>query len=478
MIPLLPAELRTPATVRFGSGCVEQIPGMVRSWCGRRAWLIAGSRRFAQPGGLIERLCSLLNAGGLDARLLTTISREPAIEDVDRAVTQLLHLREACGTKGGVPEMDLVVGVGGGAAIDLAKAVAAMVPQPCETGMVRRSVRDYLEGIGTGAELTESPLPVIAIPTTSGTGAEATKNAVISCPPLPSPSPFPSSLRCPSRLSGTGTIPELRDERCSPETGRPGPEDTERRSPREMSGQVKNPGDSTPMTAYQTSQISRNGCKKSLRHPAMVPVLAVIDPDLTATLPPERIAGSGMDAITQLIESAISCRANLFIRSLATAALPGALEALPRLYETARSGTPSDPDVLRRAREAMAYAAFVSGVTLANSGLGLAHGVAAALGVHADVPHGVACALMLPTALRVNRTFLRDALGHVVDTATLETRITDLNRQLGIPERLSQVGVTAEMISSLARDSRGNSLSGNPVSLTESDLIALLTERL
>ena len=437
MIPYLPTELRVPATVLFGSGTLDRISDAACAWRGRRAWLVLGSRQFGTHGGLADRLISLLNSGGLDARSLTTISREPTIDDVDLAVAQLLEQR------GNRPQnassySDLIVGVGGGAAMDLAKAVAALVPQPYETAP--RSVRDYLEGIGSGATLTAPPLPVIAIPTTAGTGAEATKNAVITC--------------------------------CKP---------------------------------------CNQCCKKSLRHPLMIPTLAVIDPELTATLPPERIAGSGMDAITQLIESAISCRANRFTRSLAVAALPDALTALPILYEAAQSTSQSThADTLRRARESMAYAAFVSGVALANSGLGLAHGVAAALGVHANVPHGVACAMMLPTALRVNREYLAPlqmamretsltsagqrsyrergavaisdgtgiptAMSDPSETETLEARIVQLNHQLGIPSRLSQVGVTAAMIPAIAKDSKGNSLSGNPISLTEKELIPILPE--
>ena len=248
-----------------------------------------------------------------------------------------------------------------------------------------------------GSLVVEPLLPVVVIPTTAGTGAEATKNAVIAC-------------------------------------------------------------DNPP-------------CKKSLRHPAMMPRIVVVDPGLTATLDPLRIAAGGMDAITQLIESGISCRANRWTQTLVAAALPDALDAIPIVYERT-----ADELTLRRSRETMAWAALVSGMTLANSGLGLAHGVAASIGVHAGIPHGIACAMMLPVALRVNRAFLDEVFGAVIDCDGLESRMVQLSERLGLPSRLSQLGITADQIPMIARDSKGNSLAGNPVPIDENFLTKLLYE--
>src|SRR6185312_6409936 len=118
-----------------------------------------------------------------------------------------------------------------------------------------------------------------------------------------------------------------------------------------------------------------------------------VDPELSIHVPPETTAWTGMDAITQLVESHV-CR---FARPIPQAlAIDGLRRALPALAVAVKNGES------RPARESMAHAALLSGMALANSGLGLAHGVAAALGSVADVPHGVACALMLPVALRAN----------------------------------------------------------------------------
>jgi len=136
----------------------------------------------------------------------------------------------------------------------------------------------------------------------------------------------------------------------------------------------------------------------------------------------------------------------------------------------------------------MSHAALLSGMALANSGLGMAHGVAPALGTHCRVPHGVACALMLPTALRVNRR-VRQAelarLAHLLfphapvkspaeSVEVLIAEIEALCTRVGIPRRLSEVGVRREQIPALVRDSRGSSMSGNPVELSDDELTAIL----
>ena len=134
----------------------------------------------------------------------------------------------------------------------------------------------------------------------------------------------------------------------------------------------------------------------------------------------------------------------------------------------------------------MAHAALLSGMALANSGLGMAHGVAAALGVMCDVPHGLACALMLPATLRANRNAaLADLamLGRavlpqppIVDSEAADAfidRIATLCRNVGIPPRLSDVGVERKHIPDLVRGSRGNSMSGNPRGVSDNELIKI-----
>jgi len=421
-------ELLLPRRILFGWGRRSELP-RAAAVIGRRALLVPGSRTL-EANGSIAALVDSLQEEGIAVEQIATQSREPEVADVDRTanLVRKLPLRDG----------DFLLAVGGGSAIDLAKAVAAMA-----VNRAGESVRDYLEGVGRGLTLTEPPLPIVAVPTTAGTGSEATKNAVISsCDP-----PF----------------------------------------------------------------------KKSLRSDALLPRLVVVDPELTVSTPRSVTAQSGMDALTQLIESFISRRAKPVPQALCRQGIPLALNSLVEAVEQPAS---------RTARENMAHAALLSGIALANSGLGMAHGVAAALGVHCRVPHGLACAVMLPAALETNRRVSLPLIAEISKTAfqgrhaahgsrirensavrfphsriltnsattpatasegrptselddeqaaelAVET-IRDISRRIGIPERLSEIGVTAEHIPDLVRSSRGNSMSGNPREISDGELAAIL----
>ena len=354
-------DFLAPPRIAFGWGRWREV-GPIAAQLGRRALVVCGSRSLA-AAGVVSELHALLEAQGVAVIELPSVRGEPTVADVDRLAAEVRQHRPQPG--------DFVLALGGGSAIDLGKAIAAMA-----TNTEGASVRDYLEGVGHGLKLTGRPLPVVAMPTTAGTGSEATKNAVIS--------------------------------------------------------------------------VDEPAVKKSLRSEDLIPRAVVIDPELSVSLPPDVTAHTGMDAITQLIESYISGRAKPIPQALA---VQGLQLALPAIVEAVENGAS------RPAREAMAHAALLSGMALANSGLGLAHGVAAALGVHAGVAHGLACAVMLPSALRANRDVSRARLaelaratglaGEPSDAAAAEKlieRIDLIAARIGIPRRLADVGVRAEQI--------------------------------
>jgi alcohol dehydrogenase class IV len=242
-----------------------------------------------------------------------------------------------------------------------------------------------------------------------------------------------------------------------------------------------------PTTAGTGSEATKNAVlssfdppfKKSLRSDWMMPRAVVIDPELATSVSPAVTAHTGMDAITQLIESYISRKARPIPRALAADGLRLALGAIELAVADGSS---------RPAREAMAQAALYSGMALANSGLGMAHGVAAALGSHAHVAHGLACAMMLPATLRTNLPMCEHELGTLAravgvagdnasDGAAAEAliaRIEAIEQRIGIPRRLSDVGVTRDQLPALVRDSRGNSMDGNPRSLSDAELTTIL----
>ena len=133
------------------------------------------------------------------------------------------------------------------------------------------------------------------------------------------------------------------------------------------------------------------GAKKSLRSPYLLATYALVDPELTVDAPLSLSGTVGMDALTQLVEAFVSKKAAPVPRALARQAFPVMLQALKEI--------PRDPDDLQ-ARTAAAYGAMVSGIALANSGLGAAHGFASGLGGLYDIPHGLICALFIRPALR------------------------------------------------------------------------------
>lgn len=392
-------DFLAPQQIVFGWGRRREV-GVLGRTLGQRAFLISGLPAEA-AGAAMRQIHSSLRAEGIELIVAEAISHEPEVDDVDRLADELRQQNAAGG--------DFLLAVGGGAALDLAKAAAAMAVDHQSS-----TVKDYLEGLdnqkgGRGLKLANDPLPVLAMPTTAGTGAEATKNAVISCydPPF----------------------------------------------------------------------------KKSLRDSRMLPRIALVDPELSVSVPPEVTAASGMDAITQLIESYISRKARPIPQALA---IQGLKLAVPAVAEAVENGAS------RPAREKMSHAALLSGMALANSGLGLAHGVAPALGTHCRVPHGVACAVMLPVALRVNREVRRAELArlaHVLGLGGLKAspqeaverliqQIQGLCDRVGIPRRLSQLGAKPEQVPDLVKSSRGSSMSGNPREVSDEELTKLLEEML
>lgn len=392
-----PYDFVVPPMIRFGVGRATEV-GPVAALHGRTAWLITGGRSCAESGAA-EVVAESLRGVGMAGRQVATSRGEPTVDDVIAALASLPVERDGV----------VVVAVGGGATIDLAKAVAALATNLTAeeaSGDLDAAVLDRLEGVGRNLPIGSWPLPVVAVPTTAGTGAEATRNAVISCP--------------------------------------------------------------------------RRRFKKSMRSPMMVPRAAIVDPRLTRSCPVETVVASGLDAITQLIESFVCRFATPLTRAMVLEALPRAVAALPAALV--------DPHDLE-ARSAMSHAALVSGMALANSGLGMAHGVAAALGVECGTPHGLACAVMLPATLRSNLEVafrgyaaleraiaLQPSRGDRADAEAFVTRIERLCHEAGVPRRLSALGLRADRIAWLAENSRGGSLRGNPRELDVESLREILAD--
>ncbi len=291
-----PFQLQTNKKLIFGAGERKRLIGLLDNFPPGPVALFTG-RSIASSEQGKELIAAVQKARQTS---LFTLSGEPSPAVVDGAALQCRKEKAA-----------VVVALGGGSVIDAAKAVAAM---SCEEG----GVKDFLEGVGS-SEPSGRTLPLIALPTTSGTGSEATKNAVIS-------------------------------DRAE-------------------------------------------GYKKSLRHDNYIPPVALVDPELTLSCPRSVTIACGLDAFSQLLESYFSTKSSVLTDTLAFEGL----SRLSRSFLPVCGEKASDVD----GRSDLAYAAYLSGITLANAGLGTVHGIAGPMGGLFDIPHGVACGLLVKPVLDI-----------------------------------------------------------------------------
>jgi alcohol dehydrogenase class IV len=372
-------EFAAPTRIIFGEGRVDDAAKLAAGM-GSRALVVEGR------SGRGERLVHQLREQGIPTATLR-VSSEPTVSLVEQGTADAR--RERC---------DVVLALGGGSVIDTGKAIAVLLTNDAP-------VRDYLEVVGKGRPLANRGAPFVAIPTTAGTGAEVTRNAVL--------------------------------------------------------------------------MAEEEGVKVSLRSALMLPTVALIDPALTYSLPPAITASTGLDALTQCIEPFVSPNASPLSDAVAREGIRRAAGALRRAY---RDGADVD------ARRDMAVASLCGGLALANAKLGAVHGFAAPLGGMFPIPHGVACARLLPSVAEINVRALRarapasPALDRYDEVARVVTGkhsaraedaarwLRDLVEDLGVP-KLSAYGVSDEDVSRVVDTARqASSMQGNPIRLTDDEL--------
>jgi alcohol dehydrogenase class IV len=247
-----------------------------------------------------------------------------------------------------------------------------------------------------------------------------------------------------------------------------------------------------PTTAGTGSEVTRNavlastehGLKASLRSPLMLPRVALVDPELTYGLPAAMTAATGLDALTQLIEPYVSVRANPLVDAICVAGIGLIRGALRRAYHDGAD---------REARRDMALASLYGGLALANAGLGVVHGFAAALGGSWKAPHGALCAALLPHCMAANVAALRaraprhPALEHYTAIARLLTGrnnaiaedgidwVRALCVELNVPP-LRAWGISeADLPGVVEKAARASSMQANPLPLTGEELIRAAT---
>jgi alcohol dehydrogenase class IV len=250
-----------------------------------------------------------------------------------------------------------------------------------------------------------------------------------------------------------------------------------------------------PTTAGTGTEVTRNAVlrspeyrvKVSLRSPLILPLIAVVDPLLTHSVPPEVTASTGLDAFTQVLEPYVSHLANPVTDGFCREGLWRAASALQRAYDDG-----SDAE----AREDMALVSLLGGLALANAKLGAVHGFAGVLGGMFDAPHGVICGRLLPYVMETNVNALtsRDsespALDRYADIAAILTGefdatpqdavdwVCDLCHGLDVPG-LATYGVqTTDFSEIIQKSQRSSSMKGNPIRLSDGELAAILERAL
>lgn len=383
---------KTPHTI-FGSNNFKKFPDLIKRYDGS-VLLLTGKSSFRGTGQW-DFLTSDLKSSSRPFYAASIID-EPSPEIVDTICSD----NSARG-------ISIVISIGGGSVIDAGKAVSAMLGKD-------GSVEDYLEGVGSKVHDGEK-VPFIAVPTTSGTGSEATKNAVISV-------------------------------------------------------------------------IGESGYKKSLRHDNFIPDIALIDPELTLSCPPNITAACGMDAFTQLLESYVSTNSSPITDALAYSGLECVKDSLLRAFENGMD------DI--KARTDMAYASYISGITLANAGLGVVHGFASSIGARLEIPHGVVCGTLLGISTRVSIEEMRKKdpasigllkyadIGDLFSRETGKDRdyycnaliefIEELTEKLTLPT-LGYYGVNESQYKAVVE---ATAVKNNPVDLEKYELERILRERM
>jgi len=374
----------------FGKGEFKKLANEIAT-IGNRALIVTGSQSFIETQQWKTLQSDLFN---LDITWsLVKISGEPNPEEIDLIVQNYKDTG-----------FDVVVGIGGGSPLDAAKAIAGLM-------LTGNSIMDFLEGVGRGLIYTGPGLPLIAVPTTAGTGSEMTKNAVI------------SSLN--------------------------------------------------------------EKFKKSFRSDQLTAQVAIIDPELLQHCPRKQMVANAMDSFTQLLESYTSPRHNPITDALALSGISYFLEGFSQQEEGDLIGL-----------EFLAYGSMLSGICLAQTGLGAVHGLASPLGAHLPIPHGIACGTTLAAVTETNIRALQSRqpdsyalaryetigrlMSHVSEPNPLEKLIGTLwhwTNMLALP-KLGDFGLTKNNIEDIVRESGGNSMKTNPITLSNQELTNILLTRL
>ena len=368
---------QSPERLLFGWGSVGKT-GEEAMRYGTKALIVSG-KTSSRASGALDAVCASLKSAGISVTLFCEVESDPSVHTVTVGAT----LARDSGA-------DIVIALGGGSPLDAAKAISVMATHS-------GNIVDYEK-----TALTRKGIPVIAIPTTAGTGSEVTKFVVIT--------------------------------------------DTDRK------------------------------VKMLISSPFLIPRVALLDPQLTLSIPPAFTAGPGMDALTHAIEA--------FQSSLAAPTTDVfALSAIRLIGGNLVKATLNGANV--EARTAMLLGQMHAGLAFGNASVALVHAMSRPLGAHFGIPHGQANAILLPWVMEYNRPacpekFVRIAEALDCDVQGLPmkeasrlavTTVREIYADTGLPLTLAELGVPAESLPQLAQDaSQSGSVLFNPRKPTLSEI--------
>ena len=367
----------------FGPGARKELPEVLNRMGVKKA-LVTSDKGLIKVG-TTKMVTDVLDEMGFPYDIYSEIKPNPTVTNVKQGV-------EAFKASGA----DCIIAIGGGSSMDTAKGIGIVANNP-EFGDIVS-----LEGC---APTKNKSVPIIALPTTAGTGAEVTINYVII--------------------------------------------DEERQA------------------------------KMVCVDPNDIPAVAIVDPELMYSLPKGLTAATGMDALTHAIEGYITKGAWIMSDMYELQAIKMIAENLPIAVEE-----PTNPV----GREGMALAQYIAAQAFSNVGLGLVHGMAHPMGSLHDIPHGVANALLLPTIMEFNMPTRIEKYGIIaqhmgVDITGMTPEeaaqaavdaVRELSIRVGIPQHLSEIGITEADIPALAAQAITDVCTpGNPRDVTEAEIIEL-----
>ena len=379
---LVAYQFQTPTKIISGIGSTAEIIKELNDLYAKKVLLIT------DPGlvqaGVAQQVVEMLKQAAVEVEIFDAVEPDPSIQVATKAAEMAKNVKA-----------NVLIALGGGSAIDTAKSAALLVTNG-----------GYLKDYAGVNKVIKPILPLIAVPTTAGTGSEVTIFAVMSDPEKQEKFTISSAL--------------------------------------------------------------------------IAPAVAVLDPLLTLKLPPSVTAFTGMDALTHAIEAFTSSIAQPATDALALSAIKLVLKHLP--VAVGRGDN-------IKARDGMLQASLLAGIAFNNAFLGLAHAIASPLGGHFHVPHGLANAVMLPYVMEYNLpTAVRryaeigcalglQAVGDTPRAVAEKTvaAITQLARDINIPEKLSNIGAKEELLPLVARDAlKSIQLKFNVRNASEKEILALL----